>query len=286
MLRKLQQGHRSRRRRHAADIIGAAVIRGVPCQPRRASRGVARGRRGRRGGGRGRRGRRTGAPRGPRQDAAARTGGGAARSRQPVSGSGGHRGARALRGRGTLRRGDRRGGPRAGARLHGGVQRRHREGRHLLPDDRQEAPARAGDRRGMPSALHLSRGQRRREPAQSGRGVPRPRPFRADLLQSGADERERHRADRRGDGKLHRRRRLCARDERCDDHRPRSGHDLSGRAAAGEGRDRRGGHRRGSGRRRCAHAAVGRGRLPRRGRRACAGTRAARGRQSGSGAEP
>ena len=31
-------------------------------------------------------------------------------------------------------------------RVPGGVQRRHGQGRHLLPDDGQEAPARAGDR--------------------------------------------------------------------------------------------------------------------------------------------
>ena len=36
------------------------------------------------------------------------------------------------------------------------VQRRDGEGRHLLSDDGQEAPARAGDRRGQPAAVHLS----------------------------------------------------------------------------------------------------------------------------------
>ena len=41
---------------------------------------------------------------------------------------------------------DRRHRPHPGRRLHGGRQRRHREGRHLLPDDGEEAPARAGDR--------------------------------------------------------------------------------------------------------------------------------------------
>ena len=63
-----------------------------------------------------------------------------------------------------------------------------------------------------------------------------------------------HPADRRGDGLLHRRRRLCAGDVRRGDHRARPGHDLPRRPAAGEGRDRRDRHRRGSRRRRCAHA--------------------------------
>jgi 3-methylcrotonyl-CoA carboxylase beta subunit len=36
-----------------------------------------------------------------------------------------------------------------------------------------------------PAALHLSGRQRRREPAASGRGLPRPRPFRPHLLQPG-----------------------------------------------------------------------------------------------------
>ena len=35
----------------------------------------------------------------------------------------------------------------SGRRVHDRLQRRHGEGRHLLPDDGQEAPARAGDRR-------------------------------------------------------------------------------------------------------------------------------------------
>ena len=69
--------------------------------------------------------------------------------------------------------------------------------------------------------------------------------------------RARHSADRRGDGLLHRRRRLCAGDVGRDHHREEAGHDLPRRAAAGEGRDRRGG--------------VGGG--PRRRRRACAQVR-------------
>jgi hypothetical protein len=45
--------------------------------------------------------------------------------------------------------------PGHGPRGHGRLQRRHREGRDLLPDHREEAPARAGDRGGVPPALRL-----------------------------------------------------------------------------------------------------------------------------------
>ncbi len=65
------------------------------------------------------------------------------------------------------------------------VQRSDREGRLLLPDDGQEASASAGNCAGKPSAVHLSGRQRRGQPALSGGGIPRPRPFRADLLQPG-----------------------------------------------------------------------------------------------------
>ena len=51
---------------------------------------------------------------------------------------------------------------------------------------------------------------------------PGPRPFRADLLQPGADERRGDRADRGGDGVLHRGRGLRAGDVGRDDHRARS----------------------------------------------------------------
>ena len=134
--------------------------------------------------------------------------------------------------------------------MHDRLQRRHREGRHLLPDHGQEAPARAGDRGAEPPALHLPGRQRRREPAEPGRGVSRPRPFRPDLLQPGQPVGAGHPADRGGDGLLHGRRRLCAGDVGRDRDRPPAGHDLSGRPAARQGRDRRGGERRGARRRR------------------------------------
>ena len=74
-------------------------------------------------------------------------------------------------------------------------------------------------------------------------------------------------ADRLRDGLLHRRRRLRAGDERRDRDRPRAGHDLPRRPAAGEGGDRRGGDRRGARRRRRPRAHLRRRRPPRRGRR-------------------
>jgi acetyl-CoA carboxylase carboxyltransferase component len=46
----------------------------------------------------------------------------------------------------ALRRHHRRHRPRERRRLHDRLQRRDGEGRHLLPDDGEEAPARAGDR--------------------------------------------------------------------------------------------------------------------------------------------
>jgi hypothetical protein len=195
---------------------------------------------------------------------------------------GGDGGAWAVRRRRALRGRDRRGGAGAGPGGHGRLQRRHREGRHLLPDDGEEAPARAGDRRGVLSALRLPRRFRRREPAEPGRGLPRPRPLRAHLLQPGADEREGHPADRGGDGVVHRRRGLCARDVGRHDHRARPGDDLPRRAAAREGGDGGGGDGGGPGRRRRAYAAVGGRRLSRGGRRPCAGARAA----GGGGAQP
>ena len=144
---------------------------------------------------------------------------------------------------------DRRYRPRLGTRMHDRRQRRDGEGRHLLPDHRQEAPARAGDRRAEPAAVHLPGRLRWGVPAAAGRGVPRPRALRSHLLQPGQPVRRGHPADRGGAGLVHRRRRICARDERRGRDRAQPGHHLPRRPAAGEGRDRRGGHRRGSRRR-------------------------------------
>ena len=93
-------------------------------------------------------------------------------------------------------------------------QRRHGEGRHLLPDDGEEAPAGAGGRAPEPAAVHLPRRLRRRVPAGAGRRVPRPRSLRPDLLQPGADVVARHRPDRRRARLVHGGRCLRAGDER------------------------------------------------------------------------
>ena len=73
-------------------------------------------------------------------------------------------------------------GPRSGRRR----QRRDGQGRHVLPDDRQEAPARAADRAREPPAVRLPGRFRRRVSADAGRRLSRSRAFRPDLLQSGA----------------------------------------------------------------------------------------------------
>ena len=98
-------------------------------------------------------------------------------------------------------------------------QRRHRQRRQLLPDDGEEASARAGDRRAEPSPVHLPGRFGRRLPAASGRGVPRPRPLRPDLLQPGADVGGGDPTDRGGDGLVHRRRRVRPGHERRDGDR-------------------------------------------------------------------
>ena len=75
-----------------------------------------------------------------------------------------------------------------------------------------------------------------------------------------------HSADRRGDGLLHRGRRLRSGDVGRDHHRAQAGHDLSRRPAAGESRDRRDGVGGRSRRRRRACAQIRRRRSLRRGR--------------------
>ena len=65
------------------------------------------------------------------------------------------------------------------------------------------------DRRAEPPALRLPGRLRRRQPAAPGRGLSRPRPLRPHLLQPGHPVGPGHRADRGGDGILHRRRPMC-----------------------------------------------------------------------------
>ena len=172
-----------------------------------------------------------------------------------------------------------------GARVRDRVQRRHHQGRHLLPDDRQEARARPGGRPREPAAVRLPGRQRRRQPAAAHRGVSRPRALRPHLLQPGDAVLARHSADRLRDGLVHRRRRLRAGHVGRIDHRAPAGHHLPRRPAAGEGRHRRDGERGGTGRRRGAHAPVGRGRSLRAERRARAGDRAQHRRQPQHGEE-
>ena len=76
-------------------------------------------------------------------------------------------------------------------------ERRNREGRLVLPADREEAPPRAGGRPPEPPAVPLPRRLGRRLPPAPGRGLPRPRPLRPHLLQPGAAVRPRDPADRR-----------------------------------------------------------------------------------------
>jgi hypothetical protein len=102
--------------------------------------------------------------------------------------------------------------PRRGQRVHDRRQRRHGEGRHLLPADGEEAPARAGP---SPRQNHL--------PCiylvdSGGAFLPRRTRSSPTASISAASSTTRptcrrgHPADRRGDGLLHRRRRLRAGD--------------------------------------------------------------------------
>ena len=69
---------------------------------------------------------------------------------------------RHVRRRRPFREPDHRHRPRQRPRMRDRRQRRHHQGRHLLPDDGEEAPARAGDRAREPSALRLPGRFRRR----------------------------------------------------------------------------------------------------------------------------
>src|SRR6516164_7383929 len=114
-------------------------------------------------------------------------------------------------------------------------QRCHHQGRHLLPDDGEEAFTRAGHRAREPLALRLHGRLRRRVFAAAGRNLPGRAPLRPHLLQPGAHVGARHSPGRGRDGLLHRRRRLCTGDVGSEHHRAQSRHDLPRRAAAGEG---------------------------------------------------
>ncbi len=111
--------------------------------------------------------------------------------------------------------------PRLGPRGADRRQRRDGQGRHLLSDHRQEAPARAADRAREPAAVRLPRRFGRRVPAAAGRGLSRSRALRPHLLQPGAHVGRADPADRRRHGLVHGRRRVRAGDVRRDDHRQR-----------------------------------------------------------------
>ena len=135
-------------------------------------------------------------------------------------------------------------------------ERRNREGRLVLPAHGEEAPAGTGGRAAEPAALHLPRRLGRCFPAAAGRGLPRPRPLRPDLLQPGAAVGARHPADRRRHGLVHRGGRVRPRDVGRDGDRSGDGHDLHRRPAAREGRDGSGRDRGGARRRRRPHEAL------------------------------
>ena len=167
------------------------------------------GRQARRGGGRRARAA-AGAPHRAGQAAAARPRAAADRSGLAVPGAVAAGGARPVHQGHPRRRHHHRRGPRLGPRVRDRVQRRHHQGRHLFPDDGEEAPARPGDRAREPAAVHLPGGLRRRQPAAAHRGVPRPRALRPHLLQPGDAVLARRAADRLRDGLVHGGRRLRA----------------------------------------------------------------------------
>ena len=175
------------------------------------------------------------------QAARARAGRTAARSRNDPAGTVAARRGGDVRGRGAGGGHRHRHRPGPWFTLRDRRQRRHRQGRHVLPADGEEAPAGAGDRDGEPPAVHLPGRLRRRLPAAAGRGLPRPRPLRAHLLQPGAHVGRGHPPDRGRHGLVHGRRRLRPRDVRRDGDRARHRHDLPRRPAAREGRHGRGG---------------------------------------------
>ncbi len=163
----------------------AQLMRGLVADLRAKTAAVARG---------GSEEARAEAPR-ARQAAAARARRRAARSGRAVPRAVAARRLRHVRRRGAGGAHHHRHRPRLRARVRDRRQRRDGEGRHLLPDDGEEAPARAGDRAREPPAVHLPRRFRRRVPAAAGRRVPRPRALRPHLLQPG--QRCRRRASRR-----------------------------------------------------------------------------------------
>ena len=146
-------------------------------------------------------------------------------------------------GAGPGRRGDRRDRPGQRPRVRDRRQRRHGQGRHVLPDDGQEAPAGPGGgaaRTACP-CLYLVDSGGAFLPMQD-EVFPDREHFGRIFYNQATDVRRRHPADRRRARLLHGGRRVRPGDERRGRDRPQPGHDLPGRPAAGEGGDRRGRH--------------------------------------------
>ena len=98
--------------------------------------------------------------------------------------------------------------------MHDRRQRRHREGRHLFPDDGEEAPARAGDRaQNRLPCIYLVDSGGANLPHQD-EVFPDREHFGRIFYNQANMSALRHSADRRGDGLVHRGRRLRAGDVR------------------------------------------------------------------------
>ena len=141
-------------------------------------------------------------------------------------------------------------GDRRGPRVRGRRQRRDGEGRHLLPADGQEAPARAGGRRAEPAARASTSST---PAARSCRSRPRSSPTASTSAGSSTTRRAcPRRASRRSRSVMG----SCTAGgayvpamTRRDGDRPRHRDDLHRRPAAREGGDRPGRHRGGARRR-------------------------------------
>ena len=147
------------------------------------------------------------------------------------------------------------------------VERRHGEGRRLVPADLQEGAAGPGDRAREPAADRLPGRLGRRLPAAPGRDLPRPGALRPRLLQQRPPLRRGDLPDGRHHGLLRGRRRLPADHERRVAHRGGDRLDLPRRLPPGAGGDRREDRQRGAGRRARPVRHLGRGGPPPSGRR-------------------
>ena len=121
-------------------------------------------------------------------------------------------------------------------------QRRHREGRRVVARDDPQDSAGAGNRHAQPAADRLPGGFGGRESSLSGRDFSRAIRRGADFLLQLADAAEAESsADRRGDGDVHRGRRVSAGALRRDHHGRENQLHGTGRSEPGEGRGGAGG---------------------------------------------